>query len=42
LVLGMHIPSLSAFALVQLFLGGIVGNSEILICSHTLDLAGRK
>jgi hypothetical protein len=24
------------------FLGGIVGNSEILICSHTLDLAGRK
>jgi hypothetical protein len=34
--------SSSAFALVQLFLGGTVGNSEILICSHALDLAGRK
>jgi hypothetical protein len=42
LVLGMGTPLSSAFALAWLFLGGIVGNSEILICSHALDLAGRK
>jgi hypothetical protein len=35
-------PSSSAFALAWLFLRGIVGNSETLICSHALDLAGRK
>jgi hypothetical protein len=42
LVLGVGTPSSSAFALAQLFLGGIVGNSEILICSHAVDLAGRN
>jgi hypothetical protein len=42
LVLGVGTLSSLAFALAQLFLRGIEGNSEILICSHALDLAGTK